>query len=502
MLTKISRKKQTIWRAAFMYFDNVVAVLNGIVIVPLYLKYIDLGLYGAWLATGNILIWLTMIDPGIGDVLTQKISASYAINNRREIGMQLGSSILLSFAVSIIVMFIGLGLIPFLENILNPATSIDIAILKKAFLYGTIGTATTLFGYFLAGAIVGLQNAKAQGFVRSIWGLLSFLIKIFLLIYGFGLLAIPYSALIGSIIYLILSSVLLLRIIRKERIKFVFSYSHLVSFSNVFLYTFSSKMMSTIKNNIDLILIARFLKPEMVVAFDLTRRPIKLLYSFFSRPAAALVASFANLRGEENFKVLKNVTGKVVSLSVLGLVFIASGIIAFNEDLISLWIGKDFFLGQKFNIALSIFFMISTFSYILSNLTYSLGNIKGNSQIEIIRDSISLLTLLTFAYYFGMWGIIIAPFVGVVFVDMIYFPKKLIKLIRMNNNILQFLDKSFIFIIPIGFLLSIIFYYIIVKNWGQLILSTVFFVSIYFLISFLFSQSFRHNIISIIKKVD
>jgi len=477
-----------------MYVDILVGILNGFVIVPLYLIYIDLGLYGAWLATGNILMWLTIIDPGVGDVLIQRVSESYAKNNRDEIGKQLASSMILSSAITFIALSGGISLMYFIDNIVKASSSIDIVVLKKAFFYGTIGTAMTLFGYFISGALIGLQRSKEQGLMRSIWGIISFILKPIFLILGFGLLAIPYSTLIGSIIYLILTSFVFIQIVRKENIKFIFDYKYFISYSKVFIYTFSSKMFSTLKDNVDLILVSRFVNLEMVAVFELTRRPMKILYGFASRPAAALIAAFANLKGEGDSVKLQDITEKITFLLLTGLIFITSGFIAFNKDLISLWVGSELFIGQTFNLILALFFMFKTFTYILANITYSLGNIKGNSLVEILGNSIALILLFVSGYFFGIWGIILSPFAVVVFVELVYFPQKLSELIGKSKNIIYSIGHSNIIILVIGIICSIFFYYLSIKNWGQLILYSALFAIIFSISAFSFSRKFRQTL--------
>ena len=494
MLTKISRKKQTLWRTAFMYVDIIVGILNGFIIVPLYLIYIDLGLYGAWLATGNILMWLTIIDPGIGVVVTQKVSESYAKNNRNEIGKILASSTILSLVSALIALSCGIIVMFFIGEVLKLSSSIDIITLKKAFFYGTIGMAITLLGYFTGDALLGLQRSKRQGLIRSICGIISFILKPIFLFLGFGLLSIPLASLVGSIIFMIATTFVLLQLLQEEKIKLIFDYKYFLSYSKIFLYTFSSKMFGTLKNNVDLILISRFVSLEMVAVFELTRRPMKILYGFASRPATALIAAFANLKGEGDKSKLQDITGKITFLSFAGLIFITSGFIAFNKDLISVWVGSELFIGQTFNLMLALFFMFSNFTSILANLTYSLGNIKGNSLIEITRDSIALILLPILGYFFGLWGIILAPFAVVVFVEMVYFPKKLSKLIGESKNIIYSIVNSNIIVLIIGIIFSIFFYNLSVKNWGPLILYSALFTIIFIISAFSFSRKFRQTV--------
>lgn len=496
MLTKISRKKQVLWRAAPEYASFFISLLNAAILVPLYLKYFELGLYGAWLATGNILVWLTIIDPGIGDVLLQKVSESYAKNDRIEIGKQLASSMILSFIITIIALFCGLILMFFIENIVKLSSSIEIIVLKKAFFLMVIATAMTLFSYFISGAVVGLQRSKEHGISRMMWRIISFIMKPILLFSGFGLLAIPCSSLIAVTVYLFILIFVFFKVLRKEKIKLIFDSKFLRSYSKIFIYTFSSKIFSTFKNNIDLILISRFLNVEMVVTYDLTRRPMRILFNLLGRPSAALISVVANLKGEGNDRKTKNIVELVSFLMFVSLILLTSGIIAFNRDLISLWIGHDLFIGQRLNILIALFFMVSNLSYMMANLTYALGNIKGNSLIEILRDVIALFLMIILGYYLGIWGIVISQLIVVIFIDLTYFPKKLGKLIGVNNVISHSLVFSGVFISMIGAICSIFFYNLSIINWGQLILHSVLFTVIFLISSYSFSKQVRQAITS------
>ena len=62
-------------------------MITGIIMVPLYLRFIPFEVYGAWLASGNMLAWLSTIDPGLTLVLQQRIAAAYGNQDFKAIGM-------------------------------------------------------------------------------------------------------------------------------------------------------------------------------------------------------------------------------------------------------------------------------------------------------------------------------------------------------------------------------------------------------------------------------
>ena len=49
--------------------------------VPVNIAHIPLDVYGAWLASGNILAWATMIDPGFGLLTQQQVATTYGSGN-------------------------------------------------------------------------------------------------------------------------------------------------------------------------------------------------------------------------------------------------------------------------------------------------------------------------------------------------------------------------------------------------------------------------------------
>ena len=73
----INRTRTTSWNLFFHYVAIGMMFLNGVVLVPLYLARIPLETYGYWMATGNILAWLSLVDPGFSAIIHQREATSY-----------------------------------------------------------------------------------------------------------------------------------------------------------------------------------------------------------------------------------------------------------------------------------------------------------------------------------------------------------------------------------------------------------------------------------------
>ena len=82
------------WNFIFQYGYVITNIINSIILLPFYLHKIDASTLGVWLATGNILAWMTLIDPGVGDVLQQKVAELRGRNENGEIGKTIGSGLI------------------------------------------------------------------------------------------------------------------------------------------------------------------------------------------------------------------------------------------------------------------------------------------------------------------------------------------------------------------------------------------------------------------------
>jgi Na+-driven multidrug efflux pump len=69
--------------------------------VPVSVSHIPLDLYGAWLASGNILAWATMIDPGFGLLTQQQVATTYGAGNLDSAGKIITGGVLLNFMVAV-----------------------------------------------------------------------------------------------------------------------------------------------------------------------------------------------------------------------------------------------------------------------------------------------------------------------------------------------------------------------------------------------------------------
>jgi|GEM_PF-636489 len=488
-----SRNSVIKWNLVFNYASIVLAIINGLVIVPFYLKFIDHALFGAWLASGNILVWLTIIEPGVGDVLQQKVGSAYGAKDFKTVGLYISSGITVSIFISILVIiacFLFQYLIP---GILNLAPTIDAAQLLLAFKIAAIGTGFIMLSYAFVGSNQGLQSSLGIGLIFIISNTLSLVLNLVLLFKGFGLLSIAYATLFRGVGMVAGNVFYLASRLKKEHIALRFERAFFTSFSKLFSYTFFSKISNTVVNNLDLVLVARFVNPETVTMLELTRRPVSIIQNFTNRISVSFMPSLAHLHGEGNIGKVKEVFMNFIFLFSWASMFIIFSFVAFNKDLLSVWAGRSVFIGNPLNILICLSLLITSYTYNLSNFTFALGNIKGNSFINIVKSVTYVALMFTLGYFWGIYGFLIASILAVLCSEAWYYPKKIITLLNLDKSTLRDAGRENVKLILTGLSLCILFNLLHLKitNWAMLIFYGMVFTLCFFALLYVISERFR-----------
>lgn len=385
--------------AALKYLNLIVSIVGGLVIVPIILSKVPVDQYGIWLAVGAFSTWFAAADPGIANLLIQKVSESYGRSDGFSIAGYVGSGLFCSFWIA---MIIGLGGVAFSSDLagflkLGPNTENASYLLQLAMM----ATGITVLFYSVNGVLQGLHESLFSGLILVSSNIMRIVFIYILLNQGFGVESVPMAMIISMSIALLLVSVALVHSwVRKVR-QNPFRLDCLKSFAGLFGYTFGARFGKTISMNLDGIAISRVLGPEQVAFYSVTSTAAKQAESLVALPVSALRPGIAHLAGGEP-KDLKVPVMALLS-AVIWLAFAAGMMVfAFNRDFIGLWVGSKLYAGDGLTFLLAMLCMIRIWSASATVFGFSLGEIKRNSRIEWIY-SILLASVMFFAV--GKWGL-------------------------------------------------------------------------------------------------
>lgn len=418
------RKKVTLWHYLFLTARTGIIIVNGVLIVPLYLHYIDFSLFGAWLTTGNLLMWLNMADPGVAEVLLQRIGKACGEDDHTDTGKVVASGLAISVIVFLVVMAGGLWLsyhVAALTSYGGPQTDV----LENSFRIALPGAAMSLLANTTCNIVYGFQRTKEAGLAQNLIALLGIGVTTGMLAAGFGLISLACSILLTGGLKLAYSVGHTAVLLRQHGVRLQLEKAYTRRFSSVFLYTFGSRLVDTMANNIDLIVVARFVGPQYVAMLELSRRPIRIMLGQINNITVSMLPTLPHLAGTGNLDRLRQTTQTILQTVCWSAGFIAGGFILFNQSLISLWTGPQSFFGPVNNALACLGLLVGCLAYTCSNIIYSLGDIRFNALVSLARNGLYCLALLLVVGPFGLTGLLTTFLLVVFSLDFLLYGRRL-----------------------------------------------------------------------------
>jgi O-antigen/teichoic acid export membrane protein len=425
----------------------VLNIINGIVVVPVYFIFISKELFGAWLATGSILAWLTMIDPGTGSVVIQRISQTNGKKYNAALDYQMTSSLVVSFVCSFAALLVVLFGSHIFIGFLNLKESIPLDMVFHAMVVAGVATSLTLMTYSVNGILIGLNASKEAGTSLTIARVAGILSTILLLFLKCSILALAYGTLVTALVEISINIYYVERIRRKLEIRYRFNRKHLFAFSSIFTYTFFSRITTVLSQNLDLVLVSRFIGTEAVTMLEITRRPLKIINGFVFAPVQSVAPAFANIIGSGNKEKVYRYYKKFLDGYAWLCTLVFATFIAVNSSFIEILLGKGFFLGNIANLLICLCYIATAFIYYFENINFCIGNIKQNSVVEMSRSILSIGLLFVLLHFFNIYGLICAPFIAVVCTSGIVYPRSIRRFFKGFKNVTTFSRASAVFIV-------------------------------------------------------
>jgi O-antigen/teichoic acid export membrane protein len=431
-------KKILKWNFIFQYGYVITNIINSVILLPLYLKRIDASTLGLWLATGNILAWMTLADPGVGDVLQQKIAQLRGQNEDTEIGLTIGSGLSASAGILLISVIAGFIFYFLIGTIINKDVS-KYEGLQAALLISIIATGMSLVSFSLSGINQGMQNSAPVA-ISSLTGNVLFLItNVMLLYFGFGVISIAFSNLCRAVYINVFNFAALKRVLRQENLPILFRAVHFKKFIKIFSFTSASRIIGGFAASMDMIVLARFVAPSMITLFEINKRPIQMTQSLIGRHSVALMPVISHANGKGDRDGIKTLIDTQFKYYVYAAIFIALCFCLNYHSLITAWTGEGKYAGNEIVFLLIANFFFGLIGYFMANMGYALGDIKINSFINIIKGVISGVLFYVVTKPYGIVGLLVVMLSVSICIDFLFFTYRLHQLGFLN---LKFMKRS------------------------------------------------------------
>ena len=442
-------KKLLKWNFIFQYGWVLTNVFNSILLLPLYLKNIDANTLGIWLATGAILGWMTLVDPGVGEVLQQKIAELRGRNEKSEIGKLVGSGYIASSLVLLIAVLIGLGVYFFLGQMINKDVS-AYPYLSSALLISIVATGLSLVSFTLTGINQGLHNAQQVAICSLAANFLFLFTNLVFLFLGYGVLSIALANLVRAVFINCWNAASMHGLLKREGVAVLFEKMHFKKFIRIFSFTSTSKIITGLAYSVDMIVLARFISPALITMYEVNRRPINISYSLIGRHSVALMPLISHAKGKDDKPAIISLINQQFKVYMYITLFVALAFIFNHHNLIAAWTGPGQLITDTLLYLFVIQFFFSLAATFMANVVYALGDIKISSLYNIIRNLFYGVLMFFAAKYYGIMGAVLGSLIMSATVDLFFFYYRVYRLGYLQVSLFTSLAKTWLVILPLA----------------------------------------------------
>lgn len=415
----MSKYKASIFNYLFNSINAIVMIVNGIIMVPLYFKFMPVSTYGAWLATGNVVAMLGLVESGLSGVITQKMSVAIAQKDDNKFFQLAGANIYTALLMALVVLLLGLSISPFIAGWINADEDIKHSI-TVAYNLSLISAALSLITSLIGAFPQVWQETKTIGIITTVVNILGVISLVIYLFLGFGVVSMALGYLTRAIFNLLGQGIWIFLKWRKLKLsKPTYNFTIIKELLKDCFYPFLSRTSSVIMQNSQSFIIALFISPTVAAIYDITSKIASVACGFVSMGNGSFFALFSLTFASKNKSDINNLVQRI-SLFFLTVLFSALLYsMIFSKPIIHLWVGLDKYGGELLLGFIIISLLITQLKLYFNNLLYTGGLINKSAKLDVLSMIFYIALLLLIVKPAQIYAIPIATFAsGIIFIGM------------------------------------------------------------------------------------
>lgn len=409
-----SRRKAVLWQTMGNYASNAIIIIQGLVMIPLYLQTLGAELYGFWLASGGMLAWLSMVDVGGAAITRVRCANAYGRGDLQRMvdyfwhGAGIMASVILIFLLLLLVM------VRWIPELIQVDLEFRELILDCLYITG-LGTALHLSELFLREFIFSTQRTLLPSLGTLVGLIISLLFLLLgLIVFNWGLYALALAAVIRPLLPLLLNLFVAAGLLQSAQARVNWSKKVFRDYCATTPSVLAAKASGVFLYQLPVILLTRLAGPEVTVAYNVTMRLLEMAKHFINQPLSSLYNSSAHLFGDQSVRPAK--TRSI--FSKLSLAFSLSTLAAFgtyillNQGFVHLWVSPEKYLGVSFTVLAALAALLQMRSILYTSLIGAHGSINVSGYTGSVERITTALLMFLLVGDYGPFGVVIALIVG------------------------------------------------------------------------------------------
>ena len=415
----MSKYKASIFNYLFNSINAIVMIVNGIIMVPIYFKFMSVPTYGAWLATGNVVAMLGLLESGLSGVITQKMAVTLVANDKAKFSRLAGANIYTALIMAITLFLLGLSISPFIAIWVNAEETIQQSI-TIAFIVSLASAAISLVVSLFGAFPQVWQETKIVGLIATLVNIIAIIALVIFLYAGFGVVSLALAYLTRSLLNLIgQGSWILMKWKKLKLSKPTFSLIVIKELIRDCFYPFLSRTSGVIMGNSQSFIIAMFISPTLAAVYDITSKIAVVACNFVGMVNGSFFGLFSLTFASKSQIEINNLIKSVSTFFITVLFSALLYSIVFTKPIVHMWVGLDKYGGDFLLVFIVIALLITQLKQYFNNLLYTGGMINKSAKLDVISMLLYVALLLAIVKRAQIYAIPIATFgSGIIFIGM------------------------------------------------------------------------------------
>jgi len=386
------------------YASTLLLVIQGIVLIPLYVDYFGERLYGFWLASGGILAWTGMLDVGAASITMQRCASAYGRGDLRAVAGYYKHGLLITGFVIVTIA----GLVLCTASALPWLLRIDLQYAPQI-----------IDCFYLAGAalVIGLLNTFQSSFAASlqrngvplvaqfVGDLLGLGITIFLLHRGCGLWSLAIGLNVRVLPSLIINNLYALILFRATRARVRWSRDIFADYIQTTPAVLGAKMTGQLSDQLPAVLLTVLLGPTATVVYTVSLRMLQIVEQLSGQLITACSGAFSHLFATGKSEVSLNNVRDVFAIG-FWLALVGCAVYVFtNGAFVALWMSPKHYAGTAFSAIAAVAMLMTIWNRWLETLLASSGGIAESAGVAICERLLRLPVIYILISTIGLVGV-------------------------------------------------------------------------------------------------
>jgi len=384
-----------------------ITIVQGLLLIPLYLHYIGVEMYGMWLASGGMLGMLGMINFGVSSMVIQRVASAYGEKNHAMAGTYFINGVAVYLGICLLYAMGGWGASFWLDEILK-VSGADAELLRQCFQLAVVAAVFGIFNECLRSFGQALLRPVIPMMSMAVGRMLGIGVTVWMLFYDFGLWAIPSGILVAESVIFGMNLLYVLVLFRKLSARIGLDKKIIKEYIKTSPALLMARMGNTLSQESEPLLITMFIGPGVTTAYMVTRRAADMVFNILSVIVGSSMSSFAHLAGTGDDERINGITKNLLVLSFsIGAIGFAIYVGA-NHAFVSLWVGESFALDRNIILFIAIGFFARTFRGLLGQMLYAVGDFVGVSIVIFMEGVVRVAVSVSLLSTLGVIGVPLA----------------------------------------------------------------------------------------------